>query len=146
MLDVLDSYGIVPDGRDISSGLMEALSAKKEVVLTEGIYMTGPITIPSDSRLVLEKGSVLRFIPDFSLYTPVFTRWEGVKCWAMHPCVFINEAENVVITGEGTIDGSGNAWWDVVADHKARKVRNPETEIEKREMRQVVAEAVILSS
>ena len=37
MLDVLDSYGIVPDGRDISSGLMEALSAKKEVVLTEGI-------------------------------------------------------------------------------------------------------------
>lgn len=131
MLDVLDSYGIVPDGRDISSGLMEALSAKKEVVLTEGIYMTGPITIPSDSRLVLEKGSVLRFIPDFSLYTPVFTRWEGVKCWAMHPCVFINEAENVVITGEGTIDGSGNAWWDVVADHKARKVRNPETEIEK---------------
>ena len=105
------SHGIVPDGRDVSPSLMKALREEGEVRLSEGIYMTGPLSIPSHSRLILEKGAVLRFIPEFGLYEPVFTRWEGVKCWCMHPCLFIDECEDVVIEGEGTIDGSGERWW-----------------------------------
>ena len=129
--DIL-SYGIAADGRDVSAGLMEALKYEREVVLPSGIYSTGPLEIPSGARLVLEKGAVLRFIPDFSLYQPVFTRWEGVKCWAMHPCVFIENANDVVITGEGTIDGSGKAWWDIAMDRRRRKITSPEMEIEKK--------------
>ena len=125
------SYGIVPDGRNVGEGLMKAMKELGEVVLTEGVYTTGPIDVPSGTHLVLEEGAVLRFIPDFSIYPPVFTRWEGVKCWAMHPCIFINEAENVTISGKGTIDGSGQPWWDLAWDRRHRHVTEPESDIEK---------------
>ncbi len=132
MPGILDSYGIIPDGgRDISSGLMKALEKEKEVVLRSGVYMSGPLAIPSGSSLVLEKDAVLKFIPVFSLYPPVYTRWEGVRCWAMHPCIYINSANDVRITGEGTIDGSGKPWWDVVCDRRKRGVMHPESDIEK---------------
>lgn len=131
MNDVLDSYGIIADGRDVSNALTKALEEQKEVVLQEGVYYSGPIAIPSSSRLVLEKDAVLKFIPDFSIYPPVYTRWEGVKCWAMHPCLFINNANNVTICGEGTIDGSGQSWWDVVFDRRERNVYEPEMDVEK---------------
>ena len=126
------NYEIAADGTDVREELMMALAEKHEVVLKEGVYLTGPVVIPSDARLVLEKGAVLRFIPDFTAYPPVFTRWEGVKCWAMHPCIYINEAVNVTITGEGTIDGSGKPWWDIVSDRRQRGIREPQSELEKK--------------
>ena len=128
---MLNEYEIAADGRDVKEELMKALKEKGRVILKEGVYLTGPIEIPSGAELVLEKGAVLRFIPDFSLYKPVFTRWEGVKCWAMHPCIYINDADNVSISGEGTIDGSGQPWWDVVADRRKRNVKEPQTELER---------------
>ena len=128
---MLNEYEIAADGRDVKEELMKALKEKGRVILKEGVYLTGPIEIPSGAKLILEKGAVLRFIPDFSLYMPVFTRWEGVKCWAMHPCIYINDADNVSISGEGTIDGSGQPWWDVVADRRKRNVKEPQTELER---------------
>ena len=104
--------GIVPDGRDVSKALMSALESEDKVVLSEGIYTTSPIAITKKAHLVLEKGAVLKFIPDFDIYEPVYTRWEGVKCWCLHPCLYIHDAENVLIEGEGIIDGSGEKWWE----------------------------------
>lgn len=128
---VLDSYGIAADGRDIGRALEQALKEKGRVVLPEGVYLSGPVSLPSSSTLVLEEGAVLRFIPDPSLYPPVYTRWEGVKCFAMHPCVFINESENVTIEGRGTIDGCGAFWWKMLADKRQRGVHAPETKEER---------------
>ena len=125
------SLGIVPDGRDISESLMKVLSQTGEAVLSEGVYMTGPLRIPSHSRLVLEKGAVIRFIPEFDLYEPVYTRWEGVKCWCMHPCLFIDGSEDVTIEGAGVIDGSGEPWWKECLKKKG-KGQGPETELELR--------------
>ena len=122
------ALGILPGG-DISERLMRALREEKEVVLKEGVYESSPLDIPSNSRLILEKGAVLRFIPDFNIYPPVFTRWEGVRCWCMHPCIFINGSEHVVIEGEGTIDGSGSPWWEECLKKK-EKHKEPESELE----------------
>ena len=49
------SYGIVPDGRNVGEGLMKAMKELGEVVLTEGVYTTGPIDVPSGTHLVLEE-------------------------------------------------------------------------------------------
>ena len=107
-----EDWGLVPDGHDIARELEKALKENDTVTLPAGEYSTSPLDIPSGSHLVLEKDAVLKFIPDFSLYEPVYTRWEGVRCYCMHPCVYIDNAENVIIEGEGTIDGSGQPWWD----------------------------------
>lgn len=122
----------VSDGKtDNSAAFACHLVPGATVVLKRGVYLTGPITIPSNVHLVLEKGAVIKFIPSPELYTPVYTRWEGVKCYAMHPLVFIDHATQVKITGEGTIDGSGAFWWQYVKERK-QKGGAPESEIEKR--------------
>lgn len=120
--------------QDHSKAIMEALEecrGKASLVLEKGTYFTGPIAIPSGSHLILEEGAVLSFIPDPSLYPPVETWWEGVPCWAMHPCLFINEAENVVVEGEGKLLGNGKFWWDYVrAWKRSGKKPVPESPIE----------------
>ena len=79
-----------------------------------GVWNTAPIELCSDMTLQLDEGAVLSFIPQFELYRPVKTRWEGVCCWAMHPCLFVSNAHDVSITGSGVLDGNGRLWWDAV--------------------------------
>lgn len=85
---------------------------KRELVIPAGVTETGALTLISDLTLNLEKGAVLKFIDDPNIYEPIWTRWEGVECYAMHPLLYASECENIKITGLGTIDGSGQAWWD----------------------------------
>lgn len=126
------SYGAVGDGKtDNTAAFKSALSGGRSIKVPSGTFLTGPIDIKSGTRLDLDKDAVILFIPDQSIYEPVFTRWEGVNCYAMHPCVFINEAEDVSITGEGTFDGNGKYWWDLAA-YKKHGQAEPETEIEKK--------------
>lgn len=75
-----EDYGIVPDGRDVSKALMELLREHGHAVLSWGVFSSGPIEIPSGAVLEIAEGAELRFIPDFSLYHPIETRWEGIMC------------------------------------------------------------------
>ena len=67
-------WGLIPDGHDIARELEKALKENDSVTLPKGEYMTSPLDIPSGAHLILEEGAVLKFIPDFSIYEPVFTR------------------------------------------------------------------------
>lgn len=78
-----------------------------------GIWRTGAITLSSDTTLNLEEGAELSFIPEPERYTPVYTRWEGVECYAMHPLIYADKQKNVKITGKGTVNGNGKVWWDL---------------------------------
>lgn len=83
------------------------------VVVPEGKWLTGAITLKSGVNLVIVKGATLLFSSDTSLYPLVRTRWEGIDCYNYQPLIYANGAKNIGITGEGTIDGgAGNdAWW-----------------------------------
>ena len=117
-------------GKEINKALKEC-AGKKVLVIEKGVYPTGPIDIPSHARLVLEKGAELSFIPDFSIYPPVETWWEGVPCWAMHPCFSISHVEDVVVEGEGTLRGNGKKWWDYILKWKNEgRVEGPVTKEE----------------
>ena len=45
---------------------LEECAGKAVLVIEKGVYPTGPIDIPSHTRLVLEEGAELSFIPNFS--------------------------------------------------------------------------------
>ena len=105
------------DGEDINCALKEH-AGRDIVVIPCGNHKTGPIDIPSHTHLVFEDGAVLDFTDDFNLYPPVYTRWEGVNCWAMHPCLLVKDAEDVVIEGPGTLDGHGEKWWNYILQWK----------------------------
>ncbi len=100
-------------GQDLNAVLKEN-AGKNAVVIPSGVYQMGPIEVPSHTHLILEEGAVLDFTDDFEAYPPVNTRWEGINCWAMHPLFFINKATDVVIEGQGKLDGHGQKWWDFI--------------------------------
>jgi polygalacturonase len=90
---------------------MNRLTEERELIVSAGEYWLGPTTLSSNLTLTLEEGAVLKFKDNPYLYPPVWTRWEGVECFAMHPLLFAKDAQNLVIRGKGVIDGNGARWW-----------------------------------
>ena len=83
------------------------------VVVPEGTFNTGAITLKSKVNLHVEKGAVLQFAFQPELYPIVPTRWEGLDCYNLQPCIYAYKQNDIAITGEGTIDGGGenSTWW-----------------------------------
>lgn len=83
------------------------------VIVGEGVLKTGAIHLKSNVNLVVEKGAVLSFSYEPELYPLVKTRWEGIDCTNISPCIYAYGATDVGISGEGEIDGTGEneTWW-----------------------------------
>ncbi len=85
------------------------------VRLTAGTYLSAPIVLKSNITFQLNKGATLLGSPDHADYLEITEfRLPGVQS-----LVSATNAENVSITGEGTIDGNGESWWQM-----ARTVRD----------------------
>lgn len=85
-----------------------------KVVVPYGQWLTGPITLKSHVNLVVESGATLLFSTNRNHYLPIVrTRWEGIDCYNVRPLIYANNATDIAITGEGTIDGqaSNENWW-----------------------------------
>lgn len=99
----------------INSAIEKCSAAGGGVVLVpQGKWLTGPLTLKSNVNLHVEEGATLCFSTDGNLYLPaVLTRWEGMDCYNIHPLIYAIEAENIALTGKGTIDGqaSNESWW-----------------------------------
>lgn len=83
------------------------------VVVPAGVYETGAIRLLSGVNLKVDEGATLLFVFRPELYPIVPTRWEGLDCWNLSPCIYAFQASNVGITGKGTIDGGADNehWW-----------------------------------
>jgi polygalacturonase len=90
-----------------------------------GVWKTGPIELYSNMTLFLEEGAVLSFIPDPWLYRPVWSRWEGLECWCMHPLIYAAGQSGVKVCGKGVIDGSGQAWWARLRERREKGETGP---------------------
>ena len=74
------------------------------VVVPDGVFYTGPITLKSNVNLHLSDNATLRFLTDVDLYFPaVRTRWEGVDVNNAHPLIYAYGETNIALTGKGTM-------------------------------------------
>ncbi|MDR2823814.1 MAG: glycoside hydrolase family 28 protein [Prevotellaceae bacterium] len=91
---------------------IDALAAKGGGTLRvpSGVWLTGPVVFKSNINLNVEKGALLLFSPDFSLYPLVETVFEGLDTRRCQSPISGHNLENIAITGEGAIDGSGEFW------------------------------------
>jgi len=80
------------------------------VVVPRGVFVTGPIELKSRVALHLERGALLRFSPRFEHYALVRTSYEGADRVRATSPIWARGAEDIAITGDGVIDGSGQAW------------------------------------
>jgi len=109
-------FGGKPDGvtlnTDAFAKAMDALSKKGGGTLhvPSGIWYTGPIVFKSNINLHLEKGALILFSSDFNLYPLVNTVFEGLDTRRCQSPISGRNLENIAITGEGSINGSGEAW------------------------------------
>ena len=78
-----------------------------------GTYLTGAIKLKSNITLDLEAGATLLFSDNFDDYLPfVEMRHEGILMKSFSPLIYAENAENITIKGEGTLNGQGKKWWD----------------------------------
>lgn len=103
--------GIVSNTKAIQSAIQACFeNGGGHVVIPQGIWLTGPIKLLSGIDLHLEKGALLLFSKSKEEYPLIVTEYEGMKhLRAVSPIMAVN-AENISITGDGVIDGSGHLW------------------------------------
>jgi len=101
-------YGAVGDGAtDNTAAIAATIAAANsagggiiELPPAAGAYLSGPIALSSNMNLQVDGGATLQMLP-FGTYTPATTHFITVA----------SGSTNVAITGNGTIDGDGAAWW-----------------------------------
>jgi polygalacturonase len=81
-----------------------------ELIVPPGIWLTGPIKFQSNINLHLERGALIQFSGDWKLYPLTVINLKGEKEVDSISPISGQDLQNVAITGEGIIDGGGDAW------------------------------------
>ncbi len=81
------------------------------VYVPAGTFLTGPIQLQSNITLYLEAGANILFSSRTEDYPLKEVRWEGAEGPGYMPMLYAKAAENICITGTGTINGQGEFWW-----------------------------------
>ena len=109
---LIQNYRKVPySGHAIQAAIDDAAAMGGGIVrIPEGTYYTGALVLKSGVELNLSDGATLRFMRNKSnTYYPVrFSRWEGVECMNFSPFIYADGAEDIAVTGTGTLDGAAD--------------------------------------
>ncbi len=84
------------------------------VIVPPGTFLTGALTLKSNVNLHISSGATLKFSTSTSNYLPVvLTRFEGIECYNYSPFIYSYNAQNIALTGSGTLNGqaSNSNWW-----------------------------------
>jgi polygalacturonase len=114
----ISDYGAKADGKTKDTdAIAKAIQAAEDagggtVHFPAGTYLTGAVQLRSSVGLHLEKGATLLFSTDPADYPIVLTRFEGTECMNFSGLIWARDAHDIAITGEGTIDGQGQPWWE----------------------------------
>jgi len=123
-------FGATGDGSaDSTAAIRRAIATCRAagggtVVVPAGRFLTGGIRLASGVNLHLEPRATLAFSRDARQYLPlVLTRFEGTELMNYAPFIYAFEADNIAITGTGTLDGQANAdaWWNWRGDGPAAR-------------------------
>lgn len=112
----LVNFGGVGDGITLNTeAFAKAITALSEngggeLIVPPGLWLTGPIKLHSNINLRLERGALVKFSSDFTLYPLTVIDVKGEKDVGSTSPIAGQNLENVAITGDGIIDGSGDAW------------------------------------
>lgn len=80
------------------------------VLIPQGLWLTGPIVLKSNVNLHVNSAALLQFTDDKTQYPLVEGNYEGHAAVRNQSPISGTNLSNVAITGEGIIDGHGDAW------------------------------------
>ncbi|MBK0370204.1 glycoside hydrolase family 28 protein [Flavobacterium agrisoli] len=112
----ITQFGAIGDGvYKNTAAFAKAIAAVTQhgggkVKIPQGIWLSGPITLKSNVNIHLEQGAILLFSRDFSDYPLQKGNFEGAETYRCVSPINANGATNIAITGNGIVDGNGDAW------------------------------------
>ena len=95
-----DGHGVITNTTAIQNAIndVSGLGGGTVEIPGPGIYLTGPLTMKSKINLQIDAGATLRMLP--------MAGWTGTS-----PLLTLTSLHDVEISGGGSIDGQGAAWW-----------------------------------
>ncbi|MBC8035094.1 MAG: right-handed parallel beta-helix repeat-containing protein [Chitinophagaceae bacterium] len=110
------SFGAKGDGKTLATKsiqkAIDQVAAKgggKVIIPAPGVFMSGTIHLRSNINLEVEAGATLLGSPNIKDYDSV-TWGHNIDRQPYH-LLFADSASNLMISGKGTIDGNGQAFW-----------------------------------
>lgn len=112
----ITAFGAVPDGHTLNTqAINRAIDACSKdgggvVLVSPGLWITGPIVMKSNVNLHLSEAATLLFTTDKSQYAITEGFYEGKSAARNQSPISGINLENVAITGKGIVDGNGDVW------------------------------------
>ena len=114
----ITDFGAVEDGATINTRAIQAAidhvasAAGGTVIIPAGTFLSGAIFLKPRVALQLDKDAVLKASTNIADYPLTNTRIEGhFQDW-VPALVNAEKIDNLRITGNGTLDGSGKPFWE----------------------------------
>jgi polygalacturonase len=107
----ISDFGAVPDGATLNTAsIAKAIAACEKagggtVVIPAGKFLTAAFTLTNNLNLHLDKGATL-------LLSNRFDDYKRAGKGGYENIISADNMHDIAITGDGTIDGQGQPWWD----------------------------------
>jgi len=114
---LITDYGASTSSTDNSSYINAAITAANTagggtVVVPAGTFLSGPITMKSNVNLNISAGAILQLMPyGTGNGTPAGSYPNNGTTDSYNNFIFGSGLSNIEISGSGTIEGNGTAWW-----------------------------------
>lgn len=113
----ITDYGAIGDGHTLNTQAFEKTLAACDaagggkITIPAGTWLTGPIRLRSHTELHLDKNAIIQFSDDITQYArPNGSNPEPGNGNNYLPPLNGDHLEDIALTGEGIIDGAGQAW------------------------------------
>jgi polygalacturonase len=113
---LVTEHGAVGDGATVNTKALQATidrcaaAGGGVIIVPKGVFVSGALYFKPGVNLEVQKDGVLKSTTAMADFPPLYTSWEGVeRYWTSAFLNFVG-MNDVTVSGEGTIDGSGLGW------------------------------------
>lgn len=118
----VNDYGAISDGSAITTETIQnaidecVKNGGGTVVFQPGVYLSGSIFIKEGVHFRIDKGVEIRGSQNIADYQEIDTRIAGVEMQWPAALINVRNQNNVLIDGDGLVNGEGKVFWDYYWD------------------------------